>query len=621
MIKLNESHAKLSTPDAPSLVYTRRRKRESIAGASDVVTGVGGLNNDFTPSNYIENFNLNPDGDIYIMDEEGDEDQQTNLDDYNVPILPPYAMSTTSLSDNNDIITSVDDGNQNGNGNGNGNNQRSTRNRRAIPKPLAGISPVKVNYAINFDKKENANYLKPTYSSSVFKKEDINKVFFLLLLLIIMGEAMSSPAIVLADSAIMDFLGDEAQQRYGHQRIFGSVGWAIAMFFVGIALDHSTFPEKKCVPLPQEKNYTVCFAIFVVLMGLATLMAWKMNIPSVVTDDGINIDMGMGMGAPNGYEQSTNMDGTKNPLGPTTTPSATVFAQTNKNLKNWLSVFQHFKTPNCIAFLFVAWLMGFGIGLIFTFLFWHLQDFGGTPTLFGLASVINHISEIFAYFFSSTFIVQFGHIKVLCLGLLCNVLRFLYITVLSNPWWVLPFEFVQGITHAAVWMACCSYIAHNTPPELRHSAQSVLQLLHHGLGRGLGAIFGGVMVTTMGTTSTFRTYTLICFLALIAFAFLNFGKTNLGSNQMGFVPQYDPHTIEASCETSHLAPHGVPGGNLSRISSSSKLNEQNYAGGGGEVDYSQQQQPQQGGGGFNPFNNPAAMNSQPTNDNQQYFIR
>lgn len=64
---------------------------------------------------------------------------------------------------------------------------------------------------------------------------------------------------------------------------------------------------------------------------------------------------------------------------------------------------------------------------------------------------------------------------MLCLGLAGNVLRFLYIAWLSDPWWVLPFEFVQGVTHAAVWAACCSYIAHGAPPGLRSSAQGVLQ--------------------------------------------------------------------------------------------------------------------------------------------------
>lgn len=186
---------------------------------------------------------------------------------------------------------------------------------------------------------------------------------------------------------------------------------------------------------------------------------------------------------------------------------------------------KQFKDLKCASFLFVAWFMGFGIGLIFTFLFWHLQDYGGTPTLFGVASVINHISEIFAYFFSFKLIRQIGHVKVkilinkyslnalctlclsiiimrvfqvLCLGLGGNILRFLYISWLRNPWWVLPFEFIQGITHAAVWAACCSYIAHNTPSQLRSSAQGVLQGLHHGLGRGCGAVIGGMFVAAYG---------------------------------------------------------------------------------------------------------------------------
>lgn len=112
-------------------------------------------------------------------------------------------------------------------------------------------------------------------------------------------------------------------------------------------------------------------------------------------------------------------------------------------MPEWVTVLNQFKNLKCASFLFVAWFMGFGIGLIFTFLFWHLQDYGGSPTLFGVASVINHISEIFAYFFSFRLIRQMGHVKVLCLGLIGNTLRFLYISWLSNPWWVLPFEFMQ----------------------------------------------------------------------------------------------------------------------------------------------------------------------------------
>lgn len=104
---------------------------------------------------------------------------------------------------------------------------------------------------------------------------------------------------------------------------------------------------------------------------------------------------------------------------------------------------------------------------------------------------------------------------MLCLGLAGNILRFLYISWLKNPWWVLPFEFIQGITHAAVWAACCSYIAHNTPPQLRSSAQGVLQGLHHGLGRGCGAVIGGMFVATYGKLFYFIIFIIVSIIKFV----------------------------------------------------------------------------------------------------------
>lgn len=34
--------------------------------------------------------------------------------------------------------------------------------------------------------------------------------------------------------------------------------------------------------------------------------------------------------------------------------------------------------------------------------------------------------------------------QVLCLGLFGNVIRFLYVAMLTQPWLVLPFELMQG---------------------------------------------------------------------------------------------------------------------------------------------------------------------------------
>lgn len=472
-----------------------------------------------------------------------------------------------------------------------GSNNLLNRTRRDVPWVDAGISPIQVNYTTNYNPKVHRNWVSPLFSSIVYTYDDIQKAFFLLFLLIVIGEFFSAPAITLADSAVITLLGENAD-KYGHQRMFGSLGWGLAMFFVGIALDHSTaFPNHPCGPEKQEKNYAICFATFSVLMGAALLTATQINFK--YDDSGESYDeteKGAAGAAKSTYEDDEMQnqlaeqlqlpslaagprDGAPAahpPPQPALGAQTKMFAQTNREMPEWMTMMSHFQDLKRASFLFVAFFMGFGIGLIFTFLFWHLQDFGGSPTLFGVASVINHISEIFAYFFSFRLITQIGHVKVLCLGLIGNILRFLYISYLENPWYVLPFEFMQGITHAAVWAACCSYLSHNTPSHLRSSAQGVLQGLHHGLGRGCGAVIGGFFVKYFGTTTTFRGYGVVCTFVLGGFIFINFYR-----KEEGFVtdiPQTeDPHQVAE--ETSHLAPHGVPSNPIPRALSSSRLND------------------------------------------------
>lgn len=459
------------------------------------------------------------------------------------------------------------------------------RSKRSIfPRIDAGISPVHIRFVSNYDAKEHNDYVTPIFSSMVYRTpvsysritlcdcikrlsflfQDIQKAFFLLLLVILIGEFFSAPAITLADSAVITLLGEDSD-KYGHQRMFGSLGWGISMFVVGIVLDHSTsFSHHPCGAGHMEKNYNVCFAIFTVLMSCAIISATRITFKY----DPIELDTQNQQDVidPNKKAEEESMNqlaaqlnlpslavagsssGTTGTVtggvGPTPNIGAEskMFAQTNKEMPEWMTVLSHIKDLKTASFLFVAWFMGFGIGLIFTFLFWHLQDFGGTPTLFGLASVINHVSEIFAYFFSFRLITKIGHVKVLCLGLMGNVVRFLYISYITNPWMVLPFELMQGITHAAVWAASCSYIAHNTPKHLRGSSQGVLQGIHHGLGRGCGAIIGGMFVTYYGTTVTFRWYGICCLFVLGLFIFVNFYR-----KEQGFISEIpvteDPHQV------------------------------------------------------------------------------
>ena len=306
------------------------------------------------------------------------------------------------------------------------------RERRAVrPVSEAGVSPLGVEYVNNFNERIHKDWVSPLFSSIVYRTDDIHKAFFLLMLLVIIGEFFSAPAITLADSAVITLLGEDAD-RYGHQRMFGSLGWGVAMFFVGIALDQSTaFPDHPCGPEKQEKNYTICFATFAVSMTAALIAATQITFkypehpeqfglqekagPVMTKEDEMQNQLAAQLGIPSlaggaGAAALPAEQAAQLTLGAQTK----MFAQRlTTERPEWFLVFSAFnKDLKCLSFLFVAWFLGFGIGLIFTFLFWHLQDYGGSPTLFGVASVINHLSEIFAYFFSFKLITQIGHVKV-----------------------------------------------------------------------------------------------------------------------------------------------------------------------------------------------------------------
>ena len=50
-----------------------------------------------------------------------------------------------------------------------------------------------------------------------------------------------------------------------------------------------------------------------------------------------------------------------------------VFAQQLQSMPEFIAVFKALTNLRLLMCVIVAWVMGIGMGLIFTFLFWHLQ--------------------------------------------------------------------------------------------------------------------------------------------------------------------------------------------------------------------------------------------------------
>ncbi|XP_017708388.1 PREDICTED: major facilitator superfamily domain-containing protein 6 [Rhinopithecus bieti] len=343
----------------------------------------------------------------------------------------------------------------------------------------------------------------------VYDQQEVEAIFLVILVVVIIGEFFSASSVTIVDTVTLQYLGKH-RDRYGLQRMWGSLGWGLAMLSVGIGIDYThievLIDGKGCKP-PEYRNYQIVFIVFGVLMTMALIVAtqFRFRYNHFKNNDSKGKEVEIPQVERNNSTESSEET-------PTTTSHSQAF--------NFWDLIKLLCSVQYGSVLFVAWFMGFGYGFVFTFLYWHLEDLNGTTTLFGVCSVLSHVSELTAYFFSHKLIELIGHIRVLYIGLACNTARYIYISYLENAWTVLPMEVLQGVTHAAIWAACISYLSAAVPPELRTSAQGILQGLHLGLGRGCGAMIGGVLVNYFGAAATFRGIGMACLVILLLFALI-----------------------------------------------------------------------------------------------------
>uniref|UniRef100_A0A0R3S499 MFS_1_like domain-containing protein n=1 Tax=Elaeophora elaphi TaxID=1147741 RepID=A0A0R3S499_9BILA len=349
---------------------------------------------------------------------------------------------------------------------------------------VPGLSPLALtkDKICNYDEDFYGVLVSPPHSTRVYRKPAVEQVYLLLLLLVILGEFFSSPSLALADSVTLTYVSDNPKQ-FGTIRLLGSFGWGFAMFIMGIGLDYSeTFRNHPCpTKNTTEKNYTLCFIAYSLFMLAAMLIATQFRFGNEQRPDEVACTV-----------IETRID----EIAPAVAEKARVRQlqlEHSEGDAQWIPTIKALFRGHAAFYLLAVTTIGFGAGIIFTFLFWHLQDFGGSPILFGFASVVNHGAEITAHFYCFQLINKFGHIKV------TNVIRFFIISLLTNPWMVLPLQALQGLTLATTWASASSYISLIAPSQLKQTAQTLLI---------------SMIIEALRTRLTFQIYSIIALLVL-----------------------------------------------------------------------------------------------------------
>ncbi|KAJ3584040.1 hypothetical protein NHX12_014536 [Muraenolepis orangiensis] len=237
-----------------------------------------------------------------------------------------------------------------------------------------------------------------------YDQVEVERIFLVILLVVIVGEFFGAPVVTIVDTVTLQNLG-RARDRYGLQRMWGSLGWGVAMLLVGVWIDRSLVPVvvngPGCLPLLDLRlhDYRVAFVAFGVLMGLAFIVATQFYF-----EEG-------GARRPEEEEATAAEEGAGPASGAEPGLGAESRAAPERTEFHYGDMLRLLCSVQYSSVLFVAWFMGFGYGFVFTFLYWHLEDLKGTTTLFGVCSILSHVSELAAYFTSHKFIELVGHIR------------------------------------------------------------------------------------------------------------------------------------------------------------------------------------------------------------------
>ncbi|XP_055948240.1 major facilitator superfamily domain-containing protein 6-like protein B isoform X2 [Argiope bruennichi] len=162
------------------------------------------------------------------------------------------------------------------------------------------------------------------------------------------------------------------------------------------------------------------------------------------------------------------------------------------------------KSKEFLSFETSVLLNGMATGFVWFYLMWFLSAIGGSRFLLGVTQAVQcFLGEIPCMFFSGWMIDKMGHFNIMTASLLSYAIRFLWYSLLQNPWFVLPVECLHGITYGVYYTAVASYAKKSAKPGTEATTQSLLFTTHEGIGAGIGCVLAGIGFDILGGHKTF----------------------------------------------------------------------------------------------------------------------
>ena len=286
--------------------------------------------------------------------------------------------------------------------------------------------------------------------------------FFLIFLVMMSMSLFTSSTIPLAESLTLSHLAS-TNGSYSNIRLWGSVGFIIASFFLGILID----------------KYSVTILVWALLLTQLIILFLSFSIPDKKFE---------------------------------------LIGDTKR------SIWKILKKPEVISLLIGCALMVSSHGLLYNFYSIFLKEQNYSSFLIGLLWSIGVIFEIFIFILMPKILGKVNLKEVLLISLFLAVIRFFLIGYYVDILWVLILaQILHAATFGSFHVASVELVSNHFNREHHSRGQSIYNSITYGLGGTIGGLGGGYMIDQYGAASTFM---LSSIFPLIGFMVIFFGLKN-----------------------------------------------------------------------------------------------
>ncbi|XP_020290838.1 major facilitator superfamily domain-containing protein 6 [Pseudomyrmex gracilis] len=173
------------------------------------------------------------------------------------------------------------------------------------------------------------------------------------------------------------------------------------------------------------------------------------------------------------------------------------------------------------ALFLTCFILGTAWGYIESFLFWLIQDLGGSKSLMGITITVGGIAGIPLLALSGPIISRLGHANVIFIGFVFYAIRLLGYSLVYNAWLMLIFEALESVTSSLSFTAAVTYAAKLSTTSTDSSIQGLLGGVYYGVGKGSGSLIGGYLMKAFGTRPTYRIFAVMTLVTGVMYFIFN----------------------------------------------------------------------------------------------------